>query len=87
MSDAQTPCLIKGWAELAKFAESSPTHYLMINQENGNGWIKKRDSKELGTYLTTHTFYGSQFERMTRKLQECGFNVRLENWDTPHHHD
>ncbi len=82
MSETQNPPprLIKDWADLATVPESA-THRLEINVENCNGWVKEKGSKKPGIYLSTHTFYGSQFELMTRKLQEHGFNVQLENWD------
>lgn len=32
-------------------------------------------------YLSTHTFYGSQYEYSTMILQEHGFDVELDNWD------
>lgn len=32
-------------------------------------------------YLSTHTFYGSQYEYSTRVLQEHGFDVEIDNWD------
>lgn len=32
-------------------------------------------------YLSTHTFYGSNYEYSTKILQKYGFNVILENWD------
>ena len=32
-------------------------------------------------YLSTHTFYGSQYEYSTKVLQEHGFDVEIDNWD------
>lgn len=32
-------------------------------------------------YLSTHTFYGSQYEDSTKLLQKYGFDVELDNWD------
>ena len=32
-------------------------------------------------YLSTHTFYGSQFRRSTAVLQAHGFDVEIDNWD------
>ena len=31
--------------------------------------------------LSTHTFYGNQYEASTEILRKCGFNVTLNNWD------
>lgn len=32
-------------------------------------------------YLSTHTFYRTQYEYSTRVLQEKGFDVEIDNWD------
>lgn len=32
-------------------------------------------------YLSTHTFYASQYEYSTKILQEHGFDVEIDNWD------
>lgn len=32
-------------------------------------------------YLSTHTFYGSRYAEYTKVLQECGFDIELDNWD------
>jgi len=75
------PTLVKDWKELAEIPPSD-THYLEISVEDGNGYIKKKNSEEfLCDYLSTHTFYGSNYLRSTRRLQAAGFNVVLENWD------
>lgn len=80
-SGGSHPRLVRHWADLAEVPESA-THRLEINVQNGNGWIKKKGEDErLGIYLSTHTFYGSNYAYMTRRLQECGFNVQLANWD------
>ncbi len=77
------PQFIKGWEDLAKVPRSE-THHLVINLENGNGWIHRNDGKErFGRYLSTHTFYGSCHMASTRLLRRCGFNVTLANWDAP----
>lgn len=79
----EKPKLIKGWEDLAALPPSK-THFLEINLESGNGWIREKEAKpgKPGIYLSTHTFYGSTFARATKRLQECGFNVQLDNWDT-----
>lgn len=33
------------------------------------------------TYLSTHTFYGSNYKRSTEMLQKHGFDVEIDNWD------
>ena len=75
--------LIRDWDDLAQVPESL-THRLEIDVEGGNGWIyEKGKGKEndLGHYLSTHTFYGSQHRRSTLLLRKCGFNVTCTNWD------
>ena len=32
-------------------------------------------------YLSTHTFYGSQYKHSTKVLQEHGFDIEIDNWD------
>ena len=32
-------------------------------------------------YLSTHTFYGSNYKHSTKVLQEHGFDVEIDNWD------
>jgi hypothetical protein len=75
--------LVRHWADLAEVPESE-THRLEIEVENCNGWIKdKRNPDALGHYLSTHTFYGSNYKRSTILLRQCGFNVTCANWDMP----
>jgi len=81
----EPPTLVSTWEELAAIPPSA-THRLDIEPEHCNGWIKSIEEQrgtdsDSGIYLSTHTFYGSNYEAMTRKLQECGFNVQLANWD------
>lgn len=33
------------------------------------------------TYLSTHTFYGSNYEYSTKLLQKYGFDIEIDNWD------
>lgn len=42
---------------------------------------KKEDFFKYHVYLSTHTFYGSQYEYSTKVLQEHGFDVEIDNWD------
>lgn len=32
-------------------------------------------------YLSTHTFYGSNYKYSTEILKEYGFDVEIDNWD------
>lgn len=75
--------LVRHWQDLADLPESE-THRLEISVDRCNGWIKdKRDPEEMGHYLSTHTFYGSNHEASTKLLRECGWNVTCANWDVP----
>lgn len=74
---------VRHWADLAEVPESE-THRLEIDVGGCNGWIHRKDGNEfLGRYLSTHTFYGTNYLGSTRLLRSCGFNVTLANWDMP----
>lgn len=78
----EPPKLIKTWDELREC--ESETHYLEI--DDYAGWIhsktpKSDDSFDGSHYLSTHTFYGHNYEYSTELLQSCGFNVVIANWD------
>lgn len=32
-------------------------------------------------YLSTHTFYGSEYKYSTELLQRFGFDIEIDNWD------
>lgn len=32
-------------------------------------------------YLSTHTFYGSNYKRSTKIFQEHGFDIEIDNWN------
>lgn len=86
--------LVRDWEELSKISNESKTHILEIDLEKGNGWLKAKNPKpynvkrsymrqaqHLDHYLSTHTFYGSQYKWSTKILKACGFDVELDNWD------
>ena len=86
--------LIKNWEELSKIPNESATHILEVNLEmcNGHLWAKNRKPYKrklsymrqvhhLDHYLSTHTFYGSQYRWSTKLLKACGFDVEIDNWD------
>lgn len=86
---------IKDWKELSEICNESATHILEINVEEGLGWIKAKDKRifnphidfleqieHLDYYLSTHTFYGSNYKCASQVLQACGFDVELDNWDS-----
>lgn len=78
------PKLISSWEELKEC--TSETHILEIDLRYCCGWVKPKvkssdeDYFENNVYLSTHTFYGSQYQKSTEILQRFGFNVQLKNW-------
>lgn len=58
---------------------------LEIKRDSCNGNIRDIAGKSKRfDYLSTHTFYGGNvktYDKSTKRLQECGFNICLENWD------
>lgn len=80
--------LIKNWTELAK-VQPSNKYKIEVDLEYGNGWIKPIEETEETHknyfkhhyYLSTHTFYGSNYEHSTEILQRFGFDVEIDNWD------
>lgn len=73
----QKPVEIETWEELKNC--KSETHEIEVDTEIGNGWILENDKNR--HYLSTHTFYESQYKFSTELLQKCGFNVVLKSWD------
>ncbi len=41
----------------------------------------KKDYFDNHIYLSTHTFYGTQYQYSTKVLQEHGFDIEIDNWD------
>ena len=86
--------LIKNWEELSKIPNESKTHILKVDVKGCCGWLIAKDPKpykkklsymrnlpHIGAYLSTHTFYGSNYKRSTKLLKACGFDVEIDNWD------
>lgn len=79
------PKLISTWEELKDC--KSNTHIIEVDLRYGSGWVRPKDKSikheeqyKNRCYLSTHTFYGSSYQRSTKILQECGFNIQLKNW-------
>ena len=80
--------LIKNWQELAEVAPNDK-YKIVIDSDMLNGWIKPIEETEETHenyfkhhyYLSTHTFYGSNYEHSTEILQRFGFDIKLQNWD------
>ena len=43
--------------------------------------MSAREYYENHVYLSTHTFYGSQYKNSTKILQKYGFDIEIDNWD------
>lgn len=71
--------IAKGWLDLAGL--ESEHYYIEVNHYYGCGWIKAKDEAMPDHYLTTHTFYGSNYKFYEQLLRSCGFNVELVSWD------
>jgi len=73
------PLVIQSWDELSKC--QSDTHYLEIDVEMESGWVRSKTDSDDEMYLSTHTFYGSNYQSSSELLPSKGFNVQLDNWD------
>lgn len=79
------PKLIKDWNDLVGL--ESETHRLEIDVKTGNGWAYAKEYVSddeyflKNHYLSTHTFYGTDYQYYTNLLQSCGFDVVIDNWD------
>ena len=71
--------LIKSWDELVGL--QSDEYYLDIDEDMCNGWIRRKSDDDSMEYLSTHTFYGHNYQYSSVLLQEYGFDIQLENWD------
>ena len=45
------------------------------------GKMRNEDYFNHHVYLSTHTFYGTNYEYSTKVLQEHGFDIEIDNWD------
>jgi len=81
--------LIRNWGELRAIPQESETHILTIEKGCGrlDPKVKLPETSRAnrhynyGHYLSTHTFYGGTHKWSTRILQQCGFDVIIDNWD------
>lgn len=79
--------LISTWDELDGL--ESEKYKVEVDKYFCNGWIvPKVETEETEenyfdhhVYLSTHTFYGTQYEYSTEVLQKFGFDVEIDNWD------
>lgn len=80
----EPPTLIYGWDDLSKVPDSH-THKIDIRDpKDCSGYIVSKFEDHHFNYLSTHTFYGyncNMYAESTKMLQDCGFNIVLDNWD------
>lgn len=82
------PKVIKNWKELLQVPPNEK-YKIVVDEDMCCGWIEpiketdetQKNYFEHHKYLSTHTFYGSQYEYSTKLLQEYGFNIEIDNWD------
>lgn len=78
--------LIRTWHELAQVPPTDKLK-IVIDEDMCSGHIQPIDENEeieFGKnyhYLSTHTFYGRNYKESTAILQECGFDIEIDNWD------
>lgn len=51
------------------------------SKDGSKNIILSKDCSTNFLYLSTHTFYGNNYQHSTKMLQQCGFDVQLANWD------
>lgn len=73
--------LIESWEELQGLKNDK--YYIDVDLEYGSANIYSFEDPSFYEYLSTHTFYGSQYQYSTAALQEYGFDVQIKNWDGP----
>lgn len=80
--------LIRNWEELSKVPPNDK-YKIVVDLEYCNGHIKpiveteetEENYWEHHVYLSTHTFYGSEYKHSTEILQKFGFDIEIDNWD------
>ena len=88
--------LIKNWEELSKVPPNEK-YKIIVNDCCGwivpvcdmlslnDEFICKCENQDNyfdnHVYLSTHTFYGSQYKYSTKLLQKYGFDIEIDNWD------
>lgn len=78
--------LIKTWDELIGLENDK--YKVVVDLDAGNGWIiSKNNEDDWKEYLSTHTFYGSQYQVSTKTFQKYGFDIEIDNWDKEVSHD
>lgn len=84
------PKLIRNWDELGKEVSKDGKHKIKLEETGFCAWIvpveetpetEGVDYFKHHAYLSTHTFYGSTCKESTKKLQDFGFDVIIDNRD------
>lgn len=89
--------LIKNWQELSKVPANDKYKIIVCNYcgwivpicdvPDDNDFtcncpeMSTKEYYEEHIYLSTHTFYGSNYKYSTKILQEHGFDIEIDNWD------
>ena len=77
------PILINNFIDLLNMENDK--YYIDVDEDFTSAYIisKVKNADDFGyhEYLSTHTFYGSQYFASTLALRKKGFNVQLKNWD------
>lgn len=74
----EEPIRVKDWEELKKL--NLENNDVRVDVEEYNGWITDKKNGKGLFYLSTHTFYESNYSERSKLLGCYGFNVQLENW-------
>ncbi len=87
--------LIKNWQELSKVSANDKYKIIVCDCCGWIVPVCDEQSKESAficncpngcecvnhIYLSTHTFYGNNYEYSTKLLQKYGFDIEIDNWD------
>ena len=81
------PILIHDFSELIGL--ENDICRIEVDEDMSCAWVKQKDPNadddpvwwKHDIYLSTHTFYKSHYQGMTKILRRLGFNIQLENWD------
>lgn len=81
----EPPVLISTWEELVGL--ENDLYRIEVDIDRCSGWVRPKfempdkDYTLHNIYLSTHTFYGSNYFNSTVLLRNFGFNIQLKNWD------
>lgn len=76
----EDPIIIKDWEHFKSLNLDNGDIYFDVDVEMGNANVKSHKDPSFHAYLSTHTFYESNYKHSTERLQMWGFKVALESW-------